>query len=746
LQNAADAEMSHRSYAGELQRIVEARTAGIQTLQDVTVFALAKLADSRDPETGEHLARMRYYSQELAEELSSEGPYSEQIDETFLEQMYRASPLHDIGKVGISDAILLKPDKLTEEEFERMKQHALIGADTLSQAARQSPGGGYLDMAAQIARHHHERFDGSGYPDGLAGEEIPLPARIVALADVFDALTSVRVYKDSYSVDTARRMIEQQSGRHFDPRVVEAFRARYDRFLPVAQRSALPEEISRRPSIELPRWRTGSERGLLVAPQEKKVLVVHDDPELRMMMLHWLTSVGFSVRTAGDVHEATREILAQCPDFLIIRRELPSNGEPGCLPAEATSDGARELCQWLRQQRLAKYVYTIVTTDQTKSPGVIQLLDSGADDFLNGHANREELVGRLRVACRIVALEQNLSCKAIYDPLTGIPTRSGIQRHLQTQWTRAVRRQLPLTCVIVELDEHQRINHEFGMEAGDAALKAVAAAMSMDADAMHFVCRNGDDRFLALLADETEQRGASWANRLRHQISREPITVGAAPLTATVCVGIAERTSGFAELEQLVEAAENALLAAKDRGPDSAFCYSRLAGDDPATPWRQPLVGFTAEDVIAAPVFAVAQTDSVASVVNRMRRSGETLAAVVDDAGRLVGVVSEEVFLSAADPTLRGDASIASVMIADEPGIAEHTCDIATPADDVYDVLCRRWAAELIVTDALRPAGTVSGDAMLRWMAARQSAANLGLLPPAPTGDDHSRLQVASGV
>jgi CBS domain-containing protein len=133
-------------------------------------------------------------------------------------------------------------------------------------------------------------------------------------------------------------------------------------------------------------------------------------------------------------------------------------------------------------------------------------------------------------------------------------------------------------------------------------------------------------------------------------------------------------------------------------------------------------------------------------VVNRMRRSGETLAAVVDDAGRLVGVVSEEVFLSAADPTLRGDASIASVMIADEPGIAEHTCDIGTPADDVYDVLCRRWAAELIVTDALRPAGTVSGDAMLRWMAARQSAANLGLLPPAPTGDDHSRLQVASGV
>jgi putative two-component system response regulator len=222
-----------RSSAAVTLEALAARADEIAATRDVAVFALAKLAESRDPETGEHLERLRGYSQILAEQLQQEGPYRELIDEHFLEDLYRSSPLHDIGKVGIPDAILRKPGKLTPEEFELMKQHTTIGADALEQAMHLTGCGGFLAMAVDIARFHHERFDGTGYPARLKGHDIPLPARIVALADVYDALTSVRIYKDAYSAETARQMILEQDGQHFDPVVVEAFRARFVDFLSV---------------------------------------------------------------------------------------------------------------------------------------------------------------------------------------------------------------------------------------------------------------------------------------------------------------------------------------------------------------------------------------------------------------------------------------------------------------------------------------------------------------------------------
>ena len=197
-------------------------------LYDTTVAALTSVAQLRDTETGEHLVRMRSYTQIVAEELGRDGPYADQIDEQFLEDIFRASPLHDIGKVGISDAILLKPARLTQDEFETMKRHATIGANILDHVAYGAPGVSFLSMAAVIARFHHERFDGGGYPVGLGGTDIPLPARIVAIADAFDAITSIRPYKAPQSATIARRRIQGDSGSHFDPAVVEAFLRRFD--------------------------------------------------------------------------------------------------------------------------------------------------------------------------------------------------------------------------------------------------------------------------------------------------------------------------------------------------------------------------------------------------------------------------------------------------------------------------------------------------------------------------------------
>jgi len=217
----------------EMEVLVKDRTEEIVATRDVVVFALAKLAESRDPETGEHLERMRRYTMIMANYLAENGPYQDQIDQRFLDDIYRASPLHDIGKVGVPDAILTKPGRLTNEEFEVMKQHCNVGADALTEVVKQNLCGDFLKMAIDVTRHHHEWFDGKGYPDGISGQDIPLSARIVALADVYDAVTSVRVYKPAFSPEEAKRMIDEECGTHFDPVIVDAFHATEDQFLDV---------------------------------------------------------------------------------------------------------------------------------------------------------------------------------------------------------------------------------------------------------------------------------------------------------------------------------------------------------------------------------------------------------------------------------------------------------------------------------------------------------------------------------
>lgn len=219
-----------QQYNEQLEQQVAERTKQVVQAQDVAVFALAELAERRDPETGQHLYRMRAYAQRLAEELAHDSPYASQIDATFLADLYRSSPLHDIGKVGVPDAVLQKPGKLTPAEFEQMKQHVDIGATTLEHGAAHVGGGQFLKMAAEIARYHHERYNGTGYLMGLRGTDIPLSARIVAVADVYDALTTVRCYKPAIPPHEARAMIVAESGGHFDPVIVAAFEGCCDSF------------------------------------------------------------------------------------------------------------------------------------------------------------------------------------------------------------------------------------------------------------------------------------------------------------------------------------------------------------------------------------------------------------------------------------------------------------------------------------------------------------------------------------
>lgn len=227
------AELCVRLRAGERLLSLESR--------NVTIFALAKLAESRDPETGAHLERMREYCRVIAEHLSTQQKFAGQIDGNYVQSIYLTSPLHDVGKVGIPDSVLLKPGRLTDKEFDIMKTHTTIGANTLAAAAREHPEAEFLQMACDIAYTHHEHFDGSGYPMGLVGEEIPLCGRIVALADVYDALTTKRVYKDAFSHDIARAIILDESGTHFDPEMVDSFLQIEEKFIEIRQRFAEAE-------------------------------------------------------------------------------------------------------------------------------------------------------------------------------------------------------------------------------------------------------------------------------------------------------------------------------------------------------------------------------------------------------------------------------------------------------------------------------------------------------------------------
>ena len=215
-----------------LEKKVEERTQEVLRSHYAIIFAMAKMTEARDDDTGKHLERICKYVEVLARELAkTDGTITEQ----WIRTVVKTAALHDIGKVGIPDGILLKKGRLTTEEREIMETHPAIGGDTLLELREEMGGGGpFLSQAIEITLGHHEKWDGTGYPFGIKGEAIALSARLVAVADVYDALVSKRVYKPGLSHEEARRLIQEEAGQHFDPRVVEAFMARQDDFVRIA--------------------------------------------------------------------------------------------------------------------------------------------------------------------------------------------------------------------------------------------------------------------------------------------------------------------------------------------------------------------------------------------------------------------------------------------------------------------------------------------------------------------------------
>jgi len=233
---AARARRSLQEQNRWLELEVARRLEENDVIQAVSIRALAHLAEMRDTDTAVHVERTQRFVEILATGLAARPSHADQLDGQTIDLLVRSAPLHDIGKVGIPDAVLLKPGGLDPEEWAVMKTHAAMGADAIGKAeADVERSVAFLGLAKQIARSHHERWDGNGYPDGLAGEEIPLPARLMAVADVFDALISKRVYKSAMPIDEARAVITADRGTHFDPVIVDVFEERFDQFAAVAR-------------------------------------------------------------------------------------------------------------------------------------------------------------------------------------------------------------------------------------------------------------------------------------------------------------------------------------------------------------------------------------------------------------------------------------------------------------------------------------------------------------------------------
>jgi len=229
---------------------VARRTGQVQIVQDVTIMAMASLAETRDNATGNHIRRTQHYVRALATKLNAMPRYASEFDEETIASLFKSAPLHDIGKVGIPDAILLKPDKLTPAEFDIMKTHTVLGHDTILAAEKLiGAPSSFLRHAREIAMSHQEKWDGSGYPEGLAGDAIPISARLMALADVYDALISRRVYKAPFRHEVAVGLIRDGRGAHFDPHICDAFLLIQEEFRAIATRFADPHDAEAQAAV-----------------------------------------------------------------------------------------------------------------------------------------------------------------------------------------------------------------------------------------------------------------------------------------------------------------------------------------------------------------------------------------------------------------------------------------------------------------------------------------------------------------
>jgi putative two-component system response regulator len=299
-----------------LEVLVEERTREVKLTQTVMIEGLATLAEYRDPETGGHVKRTQSYVKALAAKLDDHPRFSDELNDEAIEFMYISTPLHDLGKIGVRDNILLKPGPLTDDEFVEMKKHAFFGYEALRISELKLGKSDFLRFAREIAYSHHEKWDGSGYPQGLKGDDIPLCGRLMALADVYDALISKRVYKPPMPHDKAVSIIVEGKGSHFDPDIVDAFVSLDKTFRNIALTYADFDEEREMLSESMTNDTTACKK-------IEKVLLAEDNDINLAIMKSQLESLGYKVDTAVNGKEALSRFLEAPYDLVLTDLDMP---------------------------------------------------------------------------------------------------------------------------------------------------------------------------------------------------------------------------------------------------------------------------------------------------------------------------------------------------------------------------------------------------------------------------------------
>jgi putative two-component system response regulator len=537
--------------------------------RDLALFAMAKLAESRNRETGAHIERIQTYARLIGQNLSAETKTEYGVDDNYIHLLYQTSPLHDLGKVGIPDAILLKSGELTLEERAFMQKHATIGAETLDAALKRYPNAVFLRMARDIAATHHERFDGAGYPRGLVGKEIPLCGRIVALADTYDVLTSRRVYKDASHHDQARKEILAERGGQFDPDVVDAFLRAETEIVAAGERLRDEAQIPATRFDVLP-----PPRPLTYGPHACTILIVEDDPALLARLSELLAGTGEPVVTAKDEEDAMAAVETLRPRVVVADWVLPKG------------DGV-DLCRRIRANPATSMAHFLMLTVHSDKCRLLEAYEAGVDDFVAKPFDAEELLARVRAGLRAARLQDDLVRRAlgsramtgklaaantklerlsITDELTGLFNRRHAMISLDELWEAAQRDSAPLAVAMIDIDHFKNINDELGHDAGDLLLRQLASLLRDKTRATDMACRLGGEEFLIIFPSQTIQEASIVAERIRAAVQDRHFAARGASIRATISIGLAARAPRVAQFTNLLKLADQALYAAKNAG------------------------------------------------------------------------------------------------------------------------------------------------------------------------------------
>jgi len=452
------------------------------------------------------------------------------------------------------------------------------------------------------------------------------------------------------------------------------------------------------------------------------VLLVQNDPESASYLSEILTNAGCSVRQAPDGRAALAAIGESCPDFVIADCDLPE------------MDGL-ELSRRIRQEELPHYVYVMLLAERPNEDQVVAEFEAGADDIVSKPIHSGELLARISAAQRVLKLERKLRANSKEDPLTGVLNRRTFYELYEREWKRSLRYGLPLSCVLLDIDFFKKINDTHGHPAGDAALRAVAQLLSRQCRATEYVCRFGGEEFCVLLPETNEHGATIWAERVRSALAELTIEIPGELLKVTGSFGVAERLDDMQGPEDAVEAADQALLVAKQSGRDRVVAAKSLHDGLPNLAdgkQRHALAGLLARDVMAVLVHSLHQNDSLQRAAELFLQLRLGSVPVIDDDGKLVGMVSEKDLMTLEVAGQSWDCLVRDIMkrnviCYDETALAE----------TVFQFLCRVSIRRVVVVRDDRPIGIISRSSLIRWFR-NWMLANRAELPSRE--DEHKNL------